>query len=31
MSSILPACRDLPTRNFAAGETILAEGRRPTC
>jgi CRP-like cAMP-binding protein len=26
MPSILPACRDLPLRSFAAGETILAEG-----
>jgi CRP-like cAMP-binding protein len=26
MRSILPACRDLPLRTFAAGETIIAEG-----
>lgn len=26
MRSILPACRDLPLRAFAAGETIIAEG-----
>jgi CRP-like cAMP-binding protein len=26
MPSILPSCHDLPTRTFAAGETILAVG-----
>jgi CRP-like cAMP-binding protein len=26
MSSVLPACHDLPLRAFAAGETVIAEG-----